>query len=68
MVPKEKEVGKKESEGKKMKKLIALIIMLVVLTGCSKETKLETPPWNERQVEQMQNEDNESVKLFEIKF
>jgi len=67
MVSKEKKVGKKESEGKEMKKLIMLLGMMVILTGCSKQTRVETPPWNDRQVEQMDDIDAR-VPIVKITF
>jgi hypothetical protein len=68
MVSKEKKVGKKESEGKeKMRKLIVLLGVMIILIGCSKQTKVETPPWSEKQQEQWDDEDI-SVPIIKIKF
>lgn len=68
MVSKEKKVGKKERK-EKMRKLILLLGVMIILTGCSKETKVETPPWSEKQIEQMQNEEVDgAIKLGIIRF
>jgi uncharacterized lipoprotein YajG len=65
-VPKEKKVGKEERQ-EKMRKLIVLLGVMIILTGCSKETKIETPPWSEKQQEQWDDEDV-SVPILKIKF
>jgi PBP1b-binding outer membrane lipoprotein LpoB len=66
MVSKEKKVSKKERQ-EKMRKLIVLLGVMIILTGCSKETKVETPPWSEKQQEQWDDEDV-SVPILKIKF
>jgi PBP1b-binding outer membrane lipoprotein LpoB len=50
-----------------MKKLIVLLGVMIILTGCSKETKVETPPWSEKQQEQWDERDV-SVPIVKIKF
>jgi outer membrane biogenesis lipoprotein LolB len=50
-----------------MRKLIVLLGVMIILTGCSKETKVETPPWSEKQQEQWDDEDV-SVPIVKIKF
>jgi PBP1b-binding outer membrane lipoprotein LpoB len=51
-----------------MKKLIVFLGIIFVLTGCSKQTKVETPPWSKQQVKQMEEEKVESVPLIKFKF
>ena len=66
MVSKEKKVGKKERQ-EKMKKLIVLLGVMIILTGCYKDARVETPPWSEKQQEQWDDEDV-SVPIVKIKF
>jgi len=52
-----------------MKKLIVMSLLLVIiLTGCSESTKVETPPWSKEQVKQMEEDNVKSVPLVKIKF
>jgi len=60
-------VSKKERQ--EMKKIILLLaVFIIVLSGCSQQTKLETPPWNEKQLEQMENEKINTVPIGILRF
>lgn len=53
-----------------MKKLTILIMILLifVLTSCSKPTRIETPPWNDKQTEQMKREELKYSPLLLVRF
>lgn len=56
---------------KKMKQLIKLVVLVafvVALTGCSKQTKVETPPWSKEQVKQIENDDVKVVPFAIFRF
>lgn len=53
-----------------MKNLIICEVLFIVLmiVGCSETAKVETPPWSDQQVEQMRDEEIETVPLAIFRF
>lgn len=52
-----------------MKKLIvSLGIVIFVLTGCSEQSKVDSPPWNKKQITQMEADEVTTVPLAIFKF
>jgi len=52
-----------------MKKVIVLLAaMMFVLTGCFESAKVETPPWSDRQIEQMEDEEVDCVPFGVVRF
>ncbi len=48
---------------------IVAIMMIIVLTGCAENAKLETPPWNKKQQQQMRDKlDISTVPLAQWKY
>ena len=41
--------------------ILLTVVFVISLIGCSKQNKLETPPWSETQIEQMQEDEVETV-------
>lgn len=57
----------KKKKVKKMRKLVVLLFLLVIgLSGCGKPIK--TPPWDEKQVKKMENDNIDTIPLFIMRF
>ena len=52
-----------------MKIVLTLVILLsMMIAGCSEPTKVETPPWSEAQVKAMEYEDINVVPFFIVRY
>jgi len=52
-----------------MKKLITIAaVMIIMLTGCGKSIQVETPPWSDKQVEQMEHDNVKTISFTNIRF
>ena len=48
-----------------MKKLIIMLVtVVVVLSGCSNQSKIATPPWDDEQIKQMESSDIKCVPFI----
>jgi hypothetical protein len=45
-----------------------LAAMMFVLTGCFEDAKVETPPWSDRQQEQMEDDNIETIPFAIFRF
>ena len=52
-----------------MKIFLTLIVLCsIMLAGCSNSAKVETPPWSEKQVEQFNQDEVNTVPLAVLRF
>ena len=51
-----------------MRWLILSIILISVLTGCSENTKIKTPPWTDKDIELMGQNEVNCVPVLKIDF
>jgi PBP1b-binding outer membrane lipoprotein LpoB len=52
-----------------MKKWVfSLVVLVVVLSGCSESTKVQTPPWSEKEIKQMEQDDVKCVPFAILRF
>ena len=51
-------------------KAIMVVVLLVglMVAGCSEQAKLETPPWSDEQIEKMADEEVKSVPFAIFRF
>ena len=47
---------------------IAVVMLMIVLTGCAENAKIETPSWSDEQIRQMENDEIETVPFAIFKF
>ncbi len=47
--------------------ILGIVLIAILVEGCSKDTKIETPPWNDQQIERMENENINSTPFLRIK-
>ena len=49
---------------KNLKTIMAVMLLVgFMVAGCSEQAKLETPPWSDEQIEQMEDEGVDSVPI-----
>ena len=48
--------------------ILTIALMIVGITGCSDVTKVETAPWNDEQITQMEADDVNCVPAMKITF
>lgn len=55
---------------KEMKRIVLTLAILfcMMIVGCSETSKVETPPWSDSQIEQMENDVIESVPFSIVRF
>jgi outer membrane lipoprotein SlyB len=45
-----------------------LIVITLILTGCSNTAEISGPPWSKDQVKQMERDGNKTVPLLRVEF